>query len=152
MIVDAQHHYRGRSFTPAADMATRLKWMDGSRVDVAVLTNNMQYFYDKGLSTWTSWNDELAAVEEEYPDRFIASPSIPIFDEKTALAELERVLSSNEARTVFIQPYKWRIDYEYLQPVYEKLNDSEDSPFFPSSTYRPICRRCLWNLWDRELR
>jgi aminocarboxymuconate-semialdehyde decarboxylase len=130
MIVDAQHHYRGRSSTPAADMATRLKWMDDSRVDMAVLTNNMQYFYDKGLSTWTTWNDELSVVEKEHPDRFIASPSIPIFNGKMAVNELERVVSSNEARTVFIQPYKWRIDYEYLQPFYEKLNDLRIPLFF----------------------
>ncbi|MDA4129858.1 MAG: amidohydrolase family protein, partial [Thaumarchaeota archaeon] len=118
-------------------MKSRLRWMDESGIDVAVLTNNTQVLTksvqgkdDFGLTTWIRWNDELAEVERQHPDRFVASPSIPIFDAKTALNELERVVSTNEAKAVIIQPLKWRIDQGYLDPFYEKLNDLRLPLFF----------------------
>ena len=104
MIIDAQHHYRVNASIPA-DMESRLRWMDESGIDLAVITNNTQVLTknahgkdDFGLSTWSKWNDELAEIERQYPDRFVASPSIPIFDAKSALNELERVVTSNGAR------------------------------------------------------
>jgi aminocarboxymuconate-semialdehyde decarboxylase len=138
MIIDGQHHYRTNGTLPS-DMPSRLKWMDEKGIDLAVITTPRDSIAKNNaapdqaqllMQTWKAWNDELTAVERQYPDRFIAGPSIPIFDAKTAVDELDRVVSKNEARALFIQPYKWRIDHEYLTPLYEKLDDLRIPIFF----------------------
>jgi aminocarboxymuconate-semialdehyde decarboxylase len=122
MIIDAQHHYYIEG-SPLVDINRRLNWMDEHRIDVAVLTNPVPFTSVEKLSTLREYNDKIASVEREHPDRFIASPSIPIFDRKAAIEELERVVASNASRAVFIQPYNWRMDYDYLSPVFDKLSD-----------------------------
>jgi predicted TIM-barrel fold metal-dependent hydrolase len=128
MIIDCQHHYRTNGKI-TADLATRLKWMDENEIDYAVLTTP-RGGKDGGKSTWYEWNDELTEVEKQAPDRIVAAPAIPIFDGKSAVEELERVASKNEARAVFIQPLNWRIDQDYLSPFYEKLDDLRIPIFF----------------------
>ncbi len=61
-------------------------------------------------------------MEEEHPERFVACPTIPIFDPKLTIGESERV-TSHKTKAVFIQPYNWRLDYDYLSPVFEKLDN-----------------------------
>jgi aminocarboxymuconate-semialdehyde decarboxylase len=122
MIIDAQHHYH-IDFSPFVDINRRLSWMDENGIDVAVLTNPIPYTSVEKLSTMREYNDEIASVEREHPDRFVACPSIPIFDQKAAIDELERVVASNDSKAVFIQPYNWRMDYDYLSPVFDKLSD-----------------------------
>jgi aminocarboxymuconate-semialdehyde decarboxylase len=129
MIIDAQHHYRVKASEPV-DLATRLAWMDDCGISLAILTNNMQHYRDQGMSTWSKWNDELAEVEREHPDRFVACPSIPTFDGDAAIEEFDRVTGSYKTRAVLIQPFKWRIDYDYLLPLYEKINSRRIPIFF----------------------
>jgi len=97
--------------------------MDENGIDVAVLTNPVPFTSVEKLSTLREYNDKIASVEREHPDRFVACPSIPIFDRSAAIDELERVLASNDSRTVFFQPYNWRMDYDYLSPVFDRLSD-----------------------------
>jgi predicted TIM-barrel fold metal-dependent hydrolase len=136
MIIDGQHHYRVNGSIPS-EMSSRLRWMNENGIDIAIvttprdgLTKNANGATEQIMSTWTDWNDELTAVERKYPEQFIAGPAIPFFDAKTAVDELDRVVSKNEARALFIQPYKWRIDHEYLTPLYEKLDDLRIPIFF----------------------
>jgi|SRR5579862_3796197 len=121
MIIDAQHHYYIEGSTPG-DINRRLSWMDEYGIDVAVLTNPVPFTSVEKLSTMREYNDKIASVERENPQRFIAAPSIPIFDRKAAVDELERVIA-NDSKAVFIQPYNWRMDYDYLSPVFDKLSD-----------------------------
>jgi aminocarboxymuconate-semialdehyde decarboxylase len=122
MIIDAQHHYHIEG-SPLADLSSRLGWMDEHGIDVAVLTNPVPFTSAEKLSQMREYNDEIAAVERERPDRFVACPSVPIFDARAAIEELERVVASNDARAVLFQPYSWRMDYDYLAPVFDKLSD-----------------------------
>ena len=97
MIIDAQHHYYIEG-PPPGDINRRLSWMDEYGIDVAILTNPIPFTSVEKLSTLREYNDKIAAVEREYPDRFIACPSIPIFDHKAAIHELERVVASNDSK------------------------------------------------------
>jgi len=97
--------------------------MDEYGIDVAVLTNPLPFTSVEKLSTLREYNDKIASVEREHPDRFLSCPSIPIFDNNAAIDELECVVASNDSRTVLIQPYNWRMDYDYLSPVFDKLTD-----------------------------
>jgi predicted TIM-barrel fold metal-dependent hydrolase len=97
--------------------------MDEYGINVAVLTNPIPFTSAEKLPTMKQYNDKIASVEKEYPDRFIACPSIPIFDHMSAIDELERLIASNDTRAVLIQPYNWRMDYDYLSPVFDKLSD-----------------------------
>jgi aminocarboxymuconate-semialdehyde decarboxylase len=123
MIIDAQHHYYVMPGSPPADIATRLGWMEEHGIDVAVLTSPLPFTTTEKLSTLRVYNDKIASVEKEHPDRFVAAPSIPIFDKTAAIEELERVAALNDSRAVLIQPHKWRMDYDYLSPVFDKLTD-----------------------------
>jgi aminocarboxymuconate-semialdehyde decarboxylase len=111
--------------------------MDENAIDVAVLTNPIPFTSAEKLSTLRDYNDRIAMVEKEHPDRFVASPAIPIFDRKAAIDELERVLASNTPRTVFLQPYNWRIDYDYLSPVFDKLSEL-DLPIFTHPVFDDV--------------
>jgi predicted TIM-barrel fold metal-dependent hydrolase len=84
MIIDAQHHYYVMLGSPPVDIASRLGWMYEYGIDVAVLTNPIPFTSAEKLSTLREYNDEITSVEREYPDRFVATPSIPIFDKKAA--------------------------------------------------------------------
>lgn len=121
MIIDAQHHYHIEG-SPLADINRRLGWMDEHGIDVAVLTNPIPFTSIEKLTTMRQYNDEIASVEKEYPDRFVAAPSIPIFEDKAAKDELERIIA-NGSRTVLFQPYNWRMDYDYLSPVFDRLSE-----------------------------
>ena len=120
--MDAQHHYYIEGF-PIIDLRERLRVMDQFGIDMAVPTNPLRGTADN-ISNLRSYNDQLLALVEAHPERFIFCPTIPIYDEKAAFAELERVRSKAEVRAVFIQPINWRMDYPKLWPFYEHLADS----------------------------
>jgi aminocarboxymuconate-semialdehyde decarboxylase len=123
MIIDAQHHYYVEGF-PLAAPEERLRWMDEYGITMAIPTNPMRASAEN-LSKLQSYNDQLATMAKNYPERFIFCPTIPIYDEKAAFAELERAREKSPVRAVFIQPLSWRMDSPGLQRFYEHLAKSQ---------------------------
>jgi aminocarboxymuconate-semialdehyde decarboxylase len=122
MIIDAQHH----CYVKGALVATpkqQVEWMEKYQIDMAVITNNLAFFKEGKASTFLEYNDKLFDFQKEFPDRFIPCPMVPIFSAKAAIDEFERLYSSKEAKTVYLQPYEWSMDYDYLLPFFERVND-----------------------------
>ncbi len=123
MIIDAQHHYYVEGF-PIADTKERLRWMDEYGISMAIPTNPMRASAES-LSKAQSYNDQLATMANGYPERFVFCPTIPIYDEKAAFAELERAQSKAQVRAVFVQPLSWRMTNPGLVRFYEHVADSQ---------------------------
>jgi aminocarboxymuconate-semialdehyde decarboxylase len=135
LIIDGQHHYYIEGF-PIIEIKEHLRVMDQFGIDVAVLTNPLRTT-GGNLSTFRTTNDQLANVVKENPERFVFCPSIPIYDGKEALDELERARSKYEVRGVFIQPVNWRMDSPKLWPLYENLAES-NTPVFMHPVYSDL--------------
>jgi aminocarboxymuconate-semialdehyde decarboxylase len=122
MIIDAQHHYYVEGF-PVADLKERVRWMDEFGITMAIPTNPMRATADT-LSKVQTYNDQLAELANSHPNRFVFCPTIPIYNEKTALAELKRVQSKTKVRSVFIQPLSWKMTGPNLLNFYQELAES----------------------------
>jgi aminocarboxymuconate-semialdehyde decarboxylase len=91
----------GRSPLPwpreGEDVTGRLRYMDGVRVDMQVLSLSpalWEYGVAGHDTTWAArqCNDELAAIATEHPARFRVFAHLPLDDPDAAVAELERAM------------------------------------------------------------
>jgi aminocarboxymuconate-semialdehyde decarboxylase len=129
MIIDTQHHYRlegtdnNNRGIITKSIEEHVEAMDLYGIDKAILTNQLGTPSFENEGVYSALNDELVSVTRNYSDRFVICPSIPIHDSKSAIRELERVVSKYEVRSVCLRPYMWRIDHEYLHSFYEKVSD-----------------------------
>lgn len=135
MIIDGQHHYYIEGF-PIVNASERLGFMDQYGIDVAVPTNPLRAT-SENLSTVRNYNDKLGTFVNEYPERFVFCPTIPIYEEKAALGELERSRSKFKVSAVFIQPLNWKIESEKLESLYERLVQL-DVPIFVHPVYTDL--------------
>jgi aminocarboxymuconate-semialdehyde decarboxylase len=76
----------------------RLKDMDAQGVDVQVLSIHTPFVgyhlaTDEGLALARDVNDEIAATVREQPKRFAGLATLPVQDVKSAIGELERVVT-----------------------------------------------------------
>jgi aminocarboxymuconate-semialdehyde decarboxylase len=80
------------------DVDLRLHEMDEQGIDIAVLSINVPgvdwFPLADGLSVAREVNDELAALVERYPDRFVALATLPMQAPDAAAQELERVTAA----------------------------------------------------------
>lgn len=84
-------------YTPAFhDPALRLRELDRARVDRQVLSLGPPMMYwadgDLGLRLCRIFNDELAGVVRQHPDRFIGLAAVPLQAVDRALGELDRAV------------------------------------------------------------
>ena len=116
MVIDFQHHYipvelakrrglysdTGRTLLqegglPATTMHRRLydldlqlNDMDQAGVDVSVLSCLLGW--SAQLDECKFINDDLAAIQEKYPRRFVGLAQAPVLEGKSAIAELRRAI------------------------------------------------------------
>jgi aminocarboxymuconate-semialdehyde decarboxylase len=90
---------------PFVDVEHRLAYMDRVGVDTHVLTLSGQVTPiwvepDFGLAMAQVANDEYAALQQKYPDRFVGVAAVPLQDPRRAIGELERAVSGKGLRGV----------------------------------------------------
>lgn len=111
--------------SPLLDIESRLNQMDQRGIDMAVLSCSPgpeQFDIQESIETCYMVNDELAAIIQKYPGRFLGSATLPVKDSKAACNELERCVKQYG----FVS---WHTHSNYL-----------DS--FPDDTvYRPIFKK-----------
>jgi predicted TIM-barrel fold metal-dependent hydrolase len=126
MVIDFQHHYipvelakkRGlysetsntmltEGGLPATtmhrrlyDLELQLKDMDEAGVDISVLSCLLGW--SAPLEECRMINDDLAAVQEKFPRRFVGLAQAPLLEGRAALAELRRAISDLGLRGVTI--------------------------------------------------
>jgi predicted TIM-barrel fold metal-dependent hydrolase len=126
MVIDIQHHYipvelakkRGlysetsntmltEGGLPATtmhrrlyDLELQLKDMDEAGVDISVLSCLLGW--SAPLEECRMINDDLAAVQEKFPRRFVGLAQAPLLEGRAALAELRRAISDLGLRGVTI--------------------------------------------------
>jgi len=145
MVIDFQHHYipvelakrrglyseTGRTMLregglPATTMHQRLydldlqlRDMDEAGVDVSVLSCLLGW--SAPLEECRFINDDLAALQEKYPNRFVGLAQAPVLDGKAALEELRRAIGDLGLRGVTItsQIHGLSLDSPKLYGLYE---------------------------------
>ncbi len=155
MVIDFQHHYipvelakrRGlysetgntmlkEGGLPATtmhrrlyDLELQLEDMDAAGVDVSVLSCLLGW--SAPLDECRMINDDLAAVQKNYPGRFVGLAQAPILEGKTALGELRRAVTDLGLRGVTItsQVNGLSLDSSALYEFYE-LTCELDVPVF----------------------
>ena len=109
-------------FTPEQ----RIAFMDRQQVDVHVLSvapylTNYHLDSAPGLASARELNDEIAAVAQSHPDRFIGLATVPMQDPQAAAAELERSMQELGMRGVELntnmEGHNW--DEPRFQPFFE---------------------------------
>jgi predicted TIM-barrel fold metal-dependent hydrolase len=155
MVIDFQHHYipaqlakkRGlysetgntmlkEGGLPATtmhrrlyDLELQLEDMDEAGVDISVLSCLLGW--SAPLEECRMINDDLAAVQEKYPRRFVGLAQAPLLEGPAALAELRRAISDLGLRGVTItsQVNGRSLDAPHLYGFYE-LACELDVPVF----------------------
>jgi aminocarboxymuconate-semialdehyde decarboxylase len=80
------------------DLGLRLRDMDANRVDMQVLSNNVAtFFYGEeaalAVDTAALQNDDIAAIVEAHPDRFLGIGTLPLQAPLKAADELRRAMT-----------------------------------------------------------
>jgi aminocarboxymuconate-semialdehyde decarboxylase len=160
------------------DPEQRIKECDHHQVDVQVLSPIPVLFYywaDKQHAYETSrfFNDHIASIVAEFPQRFIGLGTIPLQDPDLSVRELERCMLELGLAGVEIGSHvnSWNLDDPALYPFYEaaeKLNaavfvhpwemmGSADMKKYwlpwlvgmPAETSRAICSMIFGGIFDR---
>jgi predicted TIM-barrel fold metal-dependent hydrolase len=155
MVVDFQHHYipielakrrglyaeSGRTLLqegglPATtmhqrlyDLELQLDDMAEAGVDVSVLSCLLGW--SAPMAECRFINDDLAAIQQKYPQRFVGLAQAPVLDGKTAIAELRRGISDLGLKGVTItsQVNGLSLDSPKLYELYELVCEL-DVPVF----------------------
>jgi len=161
MVVDFQHHYVPEKLvrqkglysdnvtflekeglrqvtvhTKLYDPKAQLKDMDQAGVDVSVLSSPMGW--DVSLEDCRLTNDDIAALEQQYPGRFAGLAHIPLLKDEQALAELERAIKdlSLHGVTITSQVCGNALDSPQLYDFYTKVAEL-DVPIFVHPSILP---------------
>jgi predicted TIM-barrel fold metal-dependent hydrolase len=118
---DTDGKMRIRTYEDAGRVERRLKFMDESGIDMAVLTPNPVSTLDQ----CRRWNDFCAGVVAEYPRRFAGFAAVPAFGGGAAMKELERATKGLGLKGVHIwtQVGGRTLDSRELWPFYEKVSE-----------------------------
>lgn len=90
---DGSKHPFSEVFT---SIEKRLELMNSYQCDKQVVSITPRFFFydfplDLAIHTNESFNNDIAALSKEYPDRFIGMGSVPLQDTNSAITELERM-------------------------------------------------------------
>ena len=113
------------------DVEQRLEHMDGQGVDVQVVSipapGADRYEPDDAVAMARVANDELAAMCNRHPDRFVGLATLPTSSIKASLEELERAHQELGLRGFgcFTNLNGRPLDDEVFFPIYEKLAEYE---------------------------
>lgn len=125
MIIDFQHHYvpvklaerhgvrKGEKLNVTEDglakftfhdrvydLGTQIQDMETAGMDIALLSCPVGW--DASLEVCQLINDDYAAVQQKYPDRFLGLAHVPVHDGKVGIRELERAVNELGLRGVAI--------------------------------------------------
>lgn len=142
-IIDVQHHPLAKE-PPLKKVEEHFSFMEKFGIDYALLSCNMPHPEDSNVPYFQRMNDAVIERANSYPERFLACPSIPIHSSRAALSELERLISATDLRAAKITPIMGRIDYEELDPFYEKLCNL-DVPVLVHPTFSEVPYKSLWS-------
>ncbi len=108
-----------RTYEDAGRTEKRLKFMNESEIDMAVLTPNPMFTMEQ----YGKWNDFCAGLVSDYPKRFIGFASIPPLGGEPALKELDRAIKELGLKGVHIwtQSNGHFLDSREMWPFYAKV-------------------------------
>jgi aminocarboxymuconate-semialdehyde decarboxylase len=108
------------------DPEIRIQDCNHHGVDVQVLSTIPVLFHywanaADALDTSRFFNDHIAGIVRQYPDRYIGLGTLPLQDPDMAVRELERCMNDLGMAGIEIGSHvnDWNLESEYLHPVYE---------------------------------
>lgn len=164
MVIDFQHHYvpvdlakkRGlysekgemtylqeggkratTMHTRLYDLDLQLDEMAEAGIDCSVLSCLLGW--SAPLEECRMINDDLAKVQAKYPGKFVGLAQAPVFEGKSAVAEIDRAMRQLglKGTTITSQTDGLSLDSEKLFPLYEKVCEL-DVPIFVHPSLAPI--------------
>jgi len=124
------------------DIEHRIREMDRKGIDVRVLSLSTPNVYPwqgaEQVEVCVSINDQLHALVEEAPRRFVGLASLPLNDPQAALAELDRCIGDLGMAGVAIGSNidGMALDDKRLEPIWARLNAKRTPvfvhPMFPT--------------------
>jgi predicted TIM-barrel fold metal-dependent hydrolase len=117
---DIEGKMKIRTYSDAGRIEKRLKFMDESGIDIAVLTPNPM----STLEQYRKWNDYCAQLVKINPKRFIGFASIPPLGGGPAMQELDRAINVLGLKGVHIwtQSDGHFLDSREMWPFYETVS------------------------------
>jgi aminocarboxymuconate-semialdehyde decarboxylase len=130
------------------DVDRRLRDMDQNGVDVQVLTNTTQTFYYEqeaalALECAAIQNEDIAAVVNRHPDRFIGFAALPMQAPERAADELRRVVKAYGMRGAHLASNiaGRNLDDPALEPVWEAAVENDFMFFVHPNNYATRAER-----------
>ncbi|WP_127754786.1 amidohydrolase family protein [Devosia sp. 1566] len=129
-IIDAGPLHAGPLASRFIDLDQRIADMDAQGVDVQALslTQPMVYWAEENLARELSatFNDDLVAAHERFPDRLVGLAMLPMHHPKSALDELARVKAAPGIRGIYMGTAIGDMDlsHESLLPVFEAIEEA----------------------------
>jgi aminocarboxymuconate-semialdehyde decarboxylase len=126
-IIDAGPLHAGPLASRFIDLDERVADMDAQGVDIQALslTQPMVYWAEEALARELSatFNDDLVAAHERYPDRLIGLAMLPMHHAASALAELDRIRAAPGIKGIYMGTAIGDMDlsHESLFSIFEAI-------------------------------
>ena len=119
-------------------MEARLEWMDEYDVGATAVGVSTPNPLDEGFTTEQSTalieaiNDGYAAVQDEYPNRFVGLGMLPLRDPDAAVAEVDRIVDDLGLRGISLPTSigGTKVSIPELAPVFERIDELDLPVFF----------------------
>jgi predicted TIM-barrel fold metal-dependent hydrolase len=167
MIIDVHHHYMpGALFDRLAaqaggrrivtneisltlnpsrkDLEAHLRVMDEARVNMAVLTDQVQVM---GADVARMLNNGIAEVERKHPKRFLGAIHLPVHEPQAAQRELARGIDELGLRAVALLACHLdvQLDNPIMDPLYERIQ-RHHLPIVIHPQSKPVGSDTVYNL------